>query len=364
MIVRALPDFDINCFDKVKRNQLHLDEKQLLFFNSGSSALLFFLRIFGPGKRVGIQAYTCSSVKDTILRAGDVPIYMDIDCMYFTTSRDHVSEILDKIDILVITHLFGIPNPYYHSIKEDCKQNNIEVIDDLCQTVRAKINNEYIEDISDNYFYSFFYDKPISSFCGGALYVNERLASSAKVRFETLPKESRRSGIRHLRQAFWIARLLSPENYKYEFRRGSKWEFEILSSMPEWVPINIVKFLLCPIINSIMLRLGRHHNETEIIRMSDVQSQYVLYQLAHFNPEPALLLKNKNKFGEEAFPFLQCTAIQCSSTKRTILNKKFVKDNTDVEIDLYNWKTLITDETAKFPNSMHIIENYVNYPLL
>lgn len=116
MIVRARPDINQSELLKSLKGEYPLINKQennTLFFNGGSSSLLFFLSLFGKGKRVGLQVFTCSTVLDTIKSAKDIAVLMDINTDFFSTTYDTVKRVIDSIDILILSHLLGIPNPDY-----------------------------------------------------------------------------------------------------------------------------------------------------------------------------------------------------------------------------------------------------------
>lgn len=166
-------------------NQLKEDN---LFFSSGNECLLFFLQLIGTGKRVGVQIFTCPTVIDTIRKAGDYPVFLDINEEYFTTTFDVVSSTIKDYDVLIVSHLFGIPNPDYLKLKSICREYGVIMIDDLCQTYHAKIGSDYIEELSDNYFYSFYFDKPIACSGGGYLKVECSYSERARSLYSVIPK--------------------------------------------------------------------------------------------------------------------------------------------------------------------------------
>jgi len=76
-------------------------------------------------------------------------------------------------EVLILTHLSGIPNPDYVDIATECKRRNMLLIEDLAQTWGASICGAKVGTLGDVALWSFGFDKPISAFRGGTLWVNE-----------------------------------------------------------------------------------------------------------------------------------------------------------------------------------------------
>ena len=176
-----------------KYNDSILPAKNEFFFSSGRGSLKWLLSNIRELKqktlRVGIQAFTCQVVPQAILESNNTPVFFDISSKYYTTLISNIK--FDDIDILILTHLFGIPNPDYFKICEICKKKQIIVIDDLALTFRSLIGGEEIGYASDAAFYSFGFDKPVSCYSGGLLRVNnESVIDQLKENFDSLIEES------------------------------------------------------------------------------------------------------------------------------------------------------------------------------
>ena len=98
--------------------------KNEFFFSSGRGSLKWLLSNIRELKqkalRVGIQAFTCQVVPQAILESNNIPVFFDISSKYYTTLISNIN--FDDIDVLILTHLFGIPNPDYFKICEICKK--------------------------------------------------------------------------------------------------------------------------------------------------------------------------------------------------------------------------------------------------
>lgn len=139
--------------------------------------------------KVGIQAFTCHLVVQAILESSNTPVFLDIDSNYFTTLMENID--FDRIDALVLTHLFGIPNPDYFPICEKCRSKNIYLIEDLALTFKSTVNGNEIGREGDAAFSSFGFDKPVSCYQGGMLGVNnKKLIDNILEDYGGLPEES------------------------------------------------------------------------------------------------------------------------------------------------------------------------------
>lgn len=363
MIVRALPDFNQSAYNNaVSPNSPEYDG--LFYLDSGSSAITFFLSLFGKGKRVGIQVFTCSTVLDSIKRAGDVPLFMETNSEYFTTTLDIVTQHIHEIDILILSHICGIPNPDYPDIKKICSENNVIVLDDLCQTYHGAWGGQFLEGLSDNYVYSFFYDKPISATKGGALKVTECLFEQAKMCYDKLPQEREKDGLRNLNRLYWMSRLLLPKNYERDFRTWCSWELYILGGYPKSWPISILKLLVNPSISMRISKLMKKEENTDSFKkLSNVHIKYVQECMKSYANNNILLKDFCSHFGVDLPTYLVDERITCSIAKRAIVPlsiKKYIDDGS-VELRLYNWNELI-DNNRNY-QSKSILTNHINIPI-
>lgn len=332
------------------------------FFNSGRASLRFFLRLLGKGKRVGVQVFTCSTVLDAIKEEQCVPVFLDINPNYFTSTIEYVSDKIGEMDVLILTHLFGIPNPDYVEIKNLCQDNGVIIIDDLCQTFHAKVNGELLEDLSDNYFYSFFYDKPISMLSGGMLKLDAKYSERAKGMYEALPKESEKDGIKSLKVLFLMHGILSPAIYKGEFRTGSVWKSFLVLWPIKWdvsIAYHFLRSKSCKLINKII----RAPKDNCVARMSDIRVSYVLSMMRSFKDNNSTLIDFINSVGIKHPVYLSDPKIRCSLAKRAIIETEF--QSPKAEIALYNWPLLICDESLEdfFPNSKAVLSSHLNIPV-
>lgn len=331
------------------------------FFNSGSASLRFFLRLIGPGRKVGVQVFTCSTVLDAIIQEDCDPVFLDINPCYYTTTIDYVKNAIGKIDILLLTHLYGIPNPDYISIKQLCYDHHVVLIDDLCHTFHSKIGDSLLEDLSDNYIYSFFYDKPISSISGGMLKLSNKYKDKADEMYRLLPILDIKNGRNHLRVLLMMHKLLSPDIYTKEFRNGNFWKW-ILEKWPmNWNIRNLNRLLHSKLIR-ILDKMIKTRKKDNISRMSDVEMSYVLSMMNTYQNNNQILLDVYRRNKKELPAYLTDSSIEVSVAKRAIVGSNVEANG--VQIGLYNWPELICgkEDYHKYPNAVSVINTNINIP--
>jgi dTDP-4-amino-4,6-dideoxygalactose transaminase len=187
-----------------------------LAFMSARGALKWFLGHLrgdsGETLRVGLQAFTCGVVLQAILESGNTPVFFDIDfrwCSYLHGQIDY-----DGIDILILTHYSGYPNPDYMRISEECGRRNIILIEDLAQTVGAEVSQTTVGNAARVYLYSFGHDKPISCFAGGFLGVNDTcLLKELERVYEELPVEPEVKEVCELSRLREFHEITAPQVY-------------------------------------------------------------------------------------------------------------------------------------------------------
>ena len=247
-------------------------------------------------------------------------------------------------------------------IKEICEKNNVIIIDDLCQTFRAKVNGLYIEDISSNYFYSFFSDKPISCSSGGMLKVSSKYTSNINNYILKYRKQTNNQGKRNLIKLYNIYRLLSSDIYIKEFRTGNIFENYILERYPiKWSDKLLYKFLSSRF-NKLLSKITKKYSYSTYIEiMSDIQYIYIKQRFETFKNTTNLLSKYYNQNNYPLPVYLFNKKIKCSCAQRAIVKKEH-SNIKNAEIYLYNWPQLI-DNIGFYPNANYVIQHYVNIPI-
>lgn len=129
---------------------------------SASYAIYLILTsIYPEGKaKVAVQSYVCRSVYDSIVMANCIPVVFDIN--YLTFGIDTSEVLKQHIDIVIITHLFGVRSDF-----SDLVNNGIPIIEDCAQRITPSNISE--EPKSNWRVYSFEATKIITCGQGGAI---------------------------------------------------------------------------------------------------------------------------------------------------------------------------------------------------
>ncbi|TCN62209.1 DegT/DnrJ/EryC1/StrS family aminotransferase [Acetobacteroides hydrogenigenes] len=146
-------------FSRKKSNAI--SGKNVFFLNSASECLVFFLRHIGQKLRVGVPIYTCSSVYNSIIEADCYIVFLDLGL------DDDFTSIPRDLDVLIVTHYFGVVNNSISEIKR--LYPNLIIVED-CSHVNVKFYKR--DRHSDASIFSFNFHKPIALGIGGGIYVN------------------------------------------------------------------------------------------------------------------------------------------------------------------------------------------------
>ena len=181
MFTRARPHVDVDALlthlDACPRERPSTTELTSEFhFSSGRGALKWLLielrQRFGQRLLIGVQAFTCEAVVHAIEESGNLATFVDIDLSTYSTSSASIENC--PMDVLILTHLFGIPNPDYVEIADICRRRGVILIEDLAQSAGACIDAHQVGSLSDFSIFSFGFDKSISTYRGGMLRLGAR----------------------------------------------------------------------------------------------------------------------------------------------------------------------------------------------
>lgn len=248
------------------------------YFTNGRSGLKWILvklrKLKKKKLRIGVQAFTCHVVVQAILESLNTPVFLDIDSSSFTTPLRCID--FEQIDVLILTHLFGIPNPDYFQICECCHSKNICLIEDLALTFQSSFDGSDVGKAGDAAFFSFGFDKPVSCYQGGMLRVNNtKLADKIADDYCTLPKESTAEQIKDLRKLQLAYELYDEFKYQpgYPYMIGDSL-LPILTRVNH--PYLLTKsFKIQKLFSGLYDRLTKHSPSIKVKRMGSIKSSYL-----------------------------------------------------------------------------------------
>ena len=177
-------------FEKKLANFLGI--KCLLTVNSGSSAnLIAFSTLTSPklkeraiqkGDEIITVAAGFPTTVNPIIQFGAIPIFIDIKLPTYNIDENLVEEaITKKTKAIMLAHTLG--NPFnVKKIKEICEKYNLWLIEDSCDALGSKFNNQNVGTFGDLATLSFYPAHHITMGEGGAVFTNskklERIAES------------------------------------------------------------------------------------------------------------------------------------------------------------------------------------------
>lgn len=145
-----------------------IQKKYAAAVDSGTSAITLALRALAVGalvrkeggNRVGIPAYTCSSVLYGVLAAGYEPVCMDCSDDLRLISEYALKQAA-SLDAVIIVHPFGMVEPMA------AEAWPCPVIEDIAQAAGAELNGKPVGSFGDMTIASFYAAKPWGGAYGG-----------------------------------------------------------------------------------------------------------------------------------------------------------------------------------------------------
>lgn len=159
--------------------------KHCLLVNSGSSAnLLSFMVLTSPllkerkinrGDEIITTACCFPTTVSPIIQYGAVPVFVDVELKTLNIDINEMKKALSlKTKAVMIAHTLG--NPFnIKEVKKFCDKNNLWLIEDNCDSLGSKYNNQYTGTFGDIGTSSFFPAHHITTGEGGAVYTNNDL---------------------------------------------------------------------------------------------------------------------------------------------------------------------------------------------
>lgn len=175
-----------------KKLSAFLGVKCLLTVNSGSSANLVAFstltssklkeRAIKKGDEIITVAASFPTTVNPIMQFGAIPVFLDIKIPTYNIDENLIEEsITSKTKAIMIAHTLG--NPFnVKKIKEICDKYNLWLIEDTCDALGSKYNNQLVGTFGDLATLSFYPAHHITMGEGGAVFTNsiklKRIADS------------------------------------------------------------------------------------------------------------------------------------------------------------------------------------------
>jgi len=173
----------------------YVGTKYAVSLNSCTSALESLLMIKGAqGKQVAVPTNTNFATVAAIIRAGGIPIYMDIDPKYFVPNLDILQYTIEKYpDIVGVAwvHIGGIIAPDFEQVAEFCRAKKRFLIEDAAHSHGSKMAGIQSGNFGDGGAFSFFPTKVMTTMEGGMVTTNS--LEDAKL-IKSLRNQGKRAG--------------------------------------------------------------------------------------------------------------------------------------------------------------------------
>ena len=168
-------------FEKIFAKKL--GSKFAIMTNSGSSANLLAISAIAnptykyrlnPGDEVLIPAVCWSTSLWPIVQNNLKPVFVDVDLNTLNISfEDLKNKVSKKTKALMCVHVLGISSNM-DKISAYCKNKNIIIIEDTCESLGAKYKTKNLGTIGEFGTYSFYYSHQITSGEGGMIVCNNK----------------------------------------------------------------------------------------------------------------------------------------------------------------------------------------------
>ena len=150
-----------------------LGVKYSVFVNSGSSANLaaiysLILSKKMKNNKIIVPAVSWVTTVTPAIQLGLTPIMCDCDKDNLGLDINHLKQIIkdESPSAIILVHVLGYPN-HMNDIIELCKENDIILIEDTCESIGSEYNNKKLGTFGDLSTFSFYFGHHMSTIEGG-----------------------------------------------------------------------------------------------------------------------------------------------------------------------------------------------------
>ncbi|MBN2474028.1 MAG: DegT/DnrJ/EryC1/StrS family aminotransferase [Pirellulales bacterium] len=161
----------------------HIGVKYALGVTSGTTALSAALAALeiGPGDEVILPAWTWYADYDTVVLAGALPVFAEIDSSLNIDPEDIEARITPRTKAIIAVSLQGCPADM-GPILEIARKHKLRVLEDFSQCVGGRYEGKYLGSMGDIGISSFQQSKTITAGEGGAVVTNDPMLFERAVR--------------------------------------------------------------------------------------------------------------------------------------------------------------------------------------
>tara|TARA_B100001175_G_scaffold317854_1_gene336957 strand:- start:1943 stop:3070 length:1128 start_codon:yes stop_codon:yes gene_type:complete len=170
-------------FEKIRKN-FHVREfekevstffkcKHALAVTSGTAAIKIALKALNvkSGDEVITQAFNFIATIEAIIDIGAKPVLVNVDKTLNMNIEDLKRKITKKTKVILPVHMLGYPCDM-KNISKICKEKNIKILEDNCESIGGKYEKKYLGNIGDIGVLSLDFGKTITTGEGGMILTN------------------------------------------------------------------------------------------------------------------------------------------------------------------------------------------------
>ncbi len=160
--------FELELAKRIGANHCHL-------CSSGTAALSIALAAcgVGAGDEVIIPPFTFIATIEAVLNAGAIPVFAEIDETLCLDPEEIKTVITPRTKAVMPVHMCG-SMAHIDEIQNICRQNNLILIEDACQSIGATFKNQAVGTFGHMGCFSFDPVKTITCGEGGAVVTNDK----------------------------------------------------------------------------------------------------------------------------------------------------------------------------------------------
>lgn len=153
----------------------YIGVKSSVATNSCSSALEISLNSIeiNPGDEVIIPAQTFIATGSSVVKAGGIPIFCEIDQNFLIDIKDLKNKITSKTKAVIIVHFAGLIHEDIEELKIFLNKKNIFLIEDAAHAAGSLLNGKKAGSFGNVACFSFFSTKNMTTGEGGIIVSNE-----------------------------------------------------------------------------------------------------------------------------------------------------------------------------------------------
>lgn len=151
----------------------------------------------GPGDEVIVPSFTFVSSVSTIVHVGATPVFVDIEPETYCIDPVEIEKLITpKTKAIMVVDVFGHP-ANWTALNEIADKYSLYTIDDSCEALGAKWNNEMVGSFADTSVFAFYPNKQITTGEGGIVVTNDDILATKMQMYRNHGRSSMGKWLKH-----------------------------------------------------------------------------------------------------------------------------------------------------------------------